>query len=324
MSKSDNVVSELLGAIDTVVGKRLQQLPYDKTIICTIVDDSNAKNGEYKVTDGSVKFSAKCENANYRVDDQVRVSVPNGDTTQEKFILGKYVKDNSTTPITYMSPLSSVLQMSGNLCTSNNSTFGLQATGAGAREEMMLWSTSIEEKDSAMLGNSIYDILYVQADFKTILSNYHITSGTYGLELRLNTKLQNGEAGPAITCVYDSTQMMGNPYAFGIYTTQAAKFDITNIGNVTGIQLWFYQDGNFKHITHSAEPEPISTEPFINNILVKNVQIGFGADLTNVADETVKLYTTDDLRFDNDSTTLFIDNTKTLQFAWYNKDENGK
>jgi hypothetical protein len=69
MANSDNIVSELLGAIDTVVGKRLGQLSYDKTIICTIIDDSNAKNGEYRVTDGSVKFLAKCENTSYHKDE---------------------------------------------------------------------------------------------------------------------------------------------------------------------------------------------------------------------------------------------------------------
>jgi hypothetical protein len=61
----------------------------------------------------------------------------------------------------------------------------------------------------------------------------------------------------------------------------------------------------------------------MNNILIKNIKIGFGADVTNVADETVRLFTTDDLRYDNDSTTNAITNEKHLKFAWYNKDENG-
>jgi hypothetical protein len=68
-NKSEEYVSSLLGAIDTVVGERLKQVAYDKTIICTIIDDSRAKNGEYRVTDGSVKFWAKCENTNYRADE---------------------------------------------------------------------------------------------------------------------------------------------------------------------------------------------------------------------------------------------------------------
>ena len=320
MANSDNIVSELLGAIDTVVGKRLGQLSYDKTIICTIIDDSNAKNGEYRVTDGSVKFLAKCENTSYRKDEQVRVSVPNGDTTQEKFIIGKYVKDNSNTPITYMTPLSSVLQMSGNLIDTNNfSTYGLKASGNGIKDGVLLWSAGIDNKQSTMISNQIYDVIYIQADFKTILSNYNITSGTYGLLLQLSTTLADGQPGPAVNCLFDSTQMMGNPYAFGIYTTQAAKFDITNVGKISNISLTFYQDGNFMHTTHSTTSEPVISGE-INNILIKNIQVGFGSDLMNVADETVKLFTPDSLVFDNNSTV----NSKQLKFAWYNKDENGK
>ena len=329
MANSENVVNQLLGAIDTVIGKRLEQLSYDKTIICTIIDDSKAKNGEYQVSDGSVKFWAKCENANYRNDEQVRVSVPNGDTTQEKFIIGKYVKDSSNTPITYMTPLSSVLKMSGDICnTGNSDIYGLQATGpisgVPTKTGTLLWTADIDADNAAMASSQIYDVIYIQADFKTILSNYSITSGTYGLMLSLGTTLANGAPGPAVTCLFDSTQMMGNPYAFGIYTTQAAKFDITNVGKLSSIQLLFYQDGNFTHNTNSLTPTNIPVVDGVNNILIKNIKIGFGADVTNVADETVKLFTTDDLRYDNDSTTSAITNEKHLKLAWYNKNENGQ
>lgn len=332
MANSENVVNQLLGAIDTVIGKRLEQLSYDKTIICTIIDDSKAKNGEYQVTDGSVKFWVKCENANYRNDEQVRVSVPNGDTTQEKFIIGKYVKDSSNTPITYMTPLSSVLKMSGDICnTQDSDVFGLQATGpvngVPTKTGVLLWTADITEETAAMANSQIYDVIYIQADFKTTLSNYNITSGTYGLILSLGTTLANGEPGPAVTCLFDSNQMLGNPYSFGIYTPQAAKFDITNVGKLSSVQLLFYQDGNFTHNTTTIDSVPLTYPDEIsnmNNLLIKNIKIGFGADVTNVADETVKLFTTDDLRYDNDSTTNAITNEKHLKFAWYNKDENGQ
>lgn len=327
MANSDNIVNELLGAIDTVIGKRLGQLSYDKTIICTIIDDSKAKNGEYRVTDGSVKFWAKCENTGYHVDDQVRVSVPNGDATQEKFIVGKYVKDNSNTPITYMTPLSSVLQMSGNLCDNNSGTYGLKASGPGAdgkptKTGLLLWSADVTNDNAAMLNSKIYDVIYVQADFKTILSNYNIVSGSYGLVLSLGTTLSSGAAGPPVTCVFDSTQMLGNPYAFGIYTSQAAKFDIKNVGQISSIQLMLYQGGDFLHNTSSLEPVNIPVGDF-NNILVKNICVGFGTDVMGIADETVKIFTTDDLRFDNKGADT-SNNVKHLKLAWYNKNENGQ
>jgi len=43
----------------------------------------------------------------------------------------------------------------------------------------------------------------------------------------------------------------------------------------------------------------------------------------NIADETVKIFTTDDLRYDNDETNT-IHNHKALKLAWYNKDDNGQ
>jgi hypothetical protein len=134
-----------------------------------------------------------------------------------------------------------------------------------------------------MQANSIYDVIYLQAEFKCLLSHYSITSGTYGFVLSLGTTLSDGSAGPAINCVFDSTMMLGNPYAFGIFSKQAAKFDITNVHNISSIHLYFVQDGNFIHNT-KGRPESVPVNPEINNILVKNIQIGFGADLINVAD----------------------------------------
>jgi hypothetical protein len=228
-----------------------------------------------------------------------------------------------------MTPLGSVLKMSGDICnTGNSDIYGLQATGPNngvpTKTGTLLWTADIDADSAAMASSQIYDVIYIQADFKTILSNYNITSGTYGLMLSLGTTLASGAPGPAVTCLFDSTQMMGNPYAFGIYTTQAAKFDITNVGKLSSVQLLFYQDGNFTHNTSSLTPENIPVVDGVNNILIKNIKIGFGADVTNVADETVKLFTTDDLRYDNDSTTSAITNEKHLKLAWYNKDENGQ
>ena len=52
----------LCQAIDTIVQQRISNLSFDQTIICTIVDDTDAKNGHYVVTDKSVRFDAYSEN----------------------------------------------------------------------------------------------------------------------------------------------------------------------------------------------------------------------------------------------------------------------
>jgi hypothetical protein len=66
---SDVIVEGLCGAISTIVSSALQDLSYDQTIICTIVDNSKSSNGEYRVTDGSTEFVAKSENTSYQKDD---------------------------------------------------------------------------------------------------------------------------------------------------------------------------------------------------------------------------------------------------------------
>jgi hypothetical protein len=66
---SNTITSNLFGAIDNIIHSRLKELQYDKTEICTIVDDSKAANGEYRVTNGSVTYTAKSENDSYKKDD---------------------------------------------------------------------------------------------------------------------------------------------------------------------------------------------------------------------------------------------------------------
>jgi hypothetical protein len=111
----------------------LQEVSFDKTIVCTITDDSDKKNGHYIVTDGNIRFDAYTTNVNYRVDDQVRVSILNGDFSEKKFIIGKYVADNTTTPIAYTSPLAGIVPISDNLVTnlgeSGTGVFGIKANG---------------------------------------------------------------------------------------------------------------------------------------------------------------------------------------------------
>jgi hypothetical protein len=53
---------ELFGAIDMIVENRIRNIPIDKTIVCTIIDNTFAKNeGKYTVSDGEVRFEAYSE-----------------------------------------------------------------------------------------------------------------------------------------------------------------------------------------------------------------------------------------------------------------------
>lgn len=329
---SDAIVEGLCGAISTIVSSALQDLSYDQTIICTIVDNSKSSNGEYKVTDGSTEFVAKSENTSYQKDDQVRVSILKGDMTQEKFIIGKYVNSDSNVPITYMSPLDSVMKMTDNLFTGkkdDDKPYGLYANGQKTlsnandwepkREQEILSTITLGDNQSSMINTQIYDTAYIQLDLKTLMFEYNIVSGHYGIGVSLGL-VKDQKYVSSADYIFDSSQMLGNPYNFGIYTQQAAKFDIKSVGTINTIVVFWYQDGNFKHITHSDEEQYV--ESYAPNILAKNITIGFGSNVINVADDTIKLFSLDEEQYNGDDSDS--ERLRELKVAWYNKNDLGQ
>ena len=56
MSEFNN---NILQAVDTIISQRLNEMKYDKTIVCEIVQKKD--NGEYIVFDNTTKFTAYAE-----------------------------------------------------------------------------------------------------------------------------------------------------------------------------------------------------------------------------------------------------------------------
>ena len=109
-----------------------------------------------------------------------------GDYTQKKFILGKYVTDNNSNPITYISPIDKVVNVSGNLAVFSDGTpinGGIVANGSTTSK--VLWNRRLENEFLAMQDNNIFNTLILKGDFKTLLSNYDLISGNYGLKVDL-------------------------------------------------------------------------------------------------------------------------------------------
>ena len=75
-------------AIDIILDERQKQLKFDITDIYTIVDDSEAYNGIYRVSNGVEKFNAYSDLTTYTKDQEVYVVIPKGDYSQQKTIIG--------------------------------------------------------------------------------------------------------------------------------------------------------------------------------------------------------------------------------------------
>lgn len=97
----------------------------DKTVTCTIIDDTNKTEGKYRVSDGSTEFYAYSDNTTYANNNVVYVTIPNGDYTQQKIITGKYTED-SDEPYIYTKPFDTFLPCSPNIVT-NGQKVGLEA-----------------------------------------------------------------------------------------------------------------------------------------------------------------------------------------------------
>lgn len=324
----------ILQAVEIVVGKCLNDVAFDKTEICTIVSDADKKNGRYTVTNGSARYDAFVNTSNsaekapeYKVNDSVRVSVPNGDYSQKKYIEGLNVVDNDTCPITYVSPLDTVLDMTDNII-SGEKIHGLRANDRN-QSEWCLWSADCNQSAYRKLqNNGLYDTIAIKGDFKTLLTGYNVNSGSYGLRLDMYFKPTNGTDKLIKHSAYlDSSDMYGNPYSFLIYSTQAVKFSIANIGTIQTISLYFYQKNNFTYLTDGGVQTPLpvlrAEDPDYSNLLLKNIYLSFGSDIINIDDNTVKLYTNEPLEYDrlaDDEST----NTKGIGLLWYNKNDAGQ
>ena len=319
-------VEQIFGAIDVILNQRLQDVSFDKTIICTIVDDSDKKNGHYIVTDGTIKFDAYTSDASYRNDEQVRVSVLNGDLTEKKFISGKYVADEDSQPITYTPPLEGIVPITGNLVSNGNNVFSIRANGDTV--EKVIWSMSLDDDSFRDLqSNGIYNTITLKADFKTLLSHYNLKSGNYGLRLDLLIQPTLGSSQRIRKYVaLDSSEMFGNPYTFSVYSPQAKKIDIVSTGIICEMVLWLYQsitpDGEGARFINKSDQE-IPVNKFTDDILVKDIELGFGSNITTIADNTVEIFTTDSPNYlyenHNDESNL-----KHIELLWYNKTENNE
>lgn len=316
-------VESLFQGVDILIDKRLEEVSYDKTIICTITDNSDGKNGKYRVSDGSATYIAYSDLDDYRNGDQVRVSIPMGDFSQKKFIVGKYAQDNDVAPITYRSAIDTIVNVSGNLTkVLGDKTFGIVANGD--TPSIILWNQSLSDKRFGDLQkNDIYNTIVLKADFKTLFNNQNIISGTYGLRIDLMVRPSvNSPTKMRRSIELSSEEMFGNPYNFTLYSTQSKSFNISSTGIIEGIELSLFQKNNFEvdkkgHLTYpQGQPVP-------DNIIVKNIEIGFGSDILKVDDNVVQIYSDDGLFYNYDPHSEKT-NLKKIGLMWYNKDDNNK
>lgn len=312
MANTEQLVFQLLEAMNIVSSASVQQVNFDRTIICTITDASKAKEGVYQVSDGSVKFEAHAEETNYREKDQVRVQIPDGDMTQDKYIIGKAIQKNLNQPINYVSPSQKIVGLTDKLITSSNK-IELIATSDKKRTAISMGI----DVEKLKINLSIIDSLVVGFKAQTFFLQEFMQKGNYGVIIQLSDGQKTKEF------EFNNNYFLGNTYAFAIPTAQEALFDVKDENFVVkSIRLDFYQDGNFQYInpqTGVLEDYTSENEKGLTNIIFSDFFITFGNSVNTYEDNTVKIFT-DVATYDVSQK----DQNINLNLVWYNKTENNE
>lgn len=271
----------ICNAVDEIITSKLQGLQYDITKLCTIVDDSMNHQGKYIVTDGTARYEAFTTDISLKKGNQVLVSIPNGNYNMTKTIKGR-VASTDTTPFKYTSPIDTMIKITNNIFNGirNSEDNGLLANG----DKIMigpLWSLSGVDNLTG------YTRLGIAANFRSWLNGLDIVSGSYGIKVLVRPKTNN----EVYELTFSSTDMVGNPYLFEDYFYQEKVFDVSQIENIQDIEIYFYQDGNFKN--GQGELIKYPEENYPNNLFVDGVKIYLGYDMNDFNEETLTIFTPD-------------------------------
>jgi hypothetical protein len=311
-------------AVDTIVSKKLEGIHFDTTIKCTVTDVGTAEEGKYTVSNGSTTFTAYANDTAYKVNDVVYVTIPNGDYAQQKLIAGKSVS-SSTAPFIYTSPFDAILDASTNLVLDTLDPIGLTANSE--KSEILIWNYDFTTNNKELTS---YNTLGISAEFRSWLSSMNTTNGEYGLKLLIHTRpdvtigAENEESEDYVLYL-SINDMYGNPYNFNTYYTQEKTFDISNLGTITNMQLFFYQvPGSFTN----SDGELISHSDFLGNdlaanLFVRNPYICVGYDIEDFADEQAILYTLDYSTYTSAQSVENKSNNKTIQLRWLHEFDDG-
>lgn len=85
-----NIQEEIFRSIETIVEKKIDDIPFDKTVDGMVVNDTLAELGQYVVKYQDIEFKAFSNNntVKYKNEDNVMILIPGGDFNAKKSIVG--------------------------------------------------------------------------------------------------------------------------------------------------------------------------------------------------------------------------------------------
>lgn len=311
MSKATDIRNNILEAVNTIAMRRIDELKLDKTITAIIDSAVGVVNSRkvYKVEYEGGYFNAIAQNTNdaYLPRMAVYVSIPEGNFSNEKFIIGKASKiatDSQKSAIAAVANNYGIIGKNAIAHANDKSQFGLRSYH-DPKSEIGENGTSIEHRyrflyggpekkkdltiDSLDLDNYKDEAtaIMVKADFMTTLTEEqrNQASGEYGLVFNLVFKNLIATYGETYGEVFD-------------YFADKLKVKDTN-GNYVSLK-----DKDALITNNLTKGENNTLDIKLNEILglIRDFKIASPAEYTQEMDEIVTAYTNELQNIINDTT----------------------
>lgn len=280
-SKNSGLTKDLFDAMYTIVTGVVAEQKYDITKDCKIIevllDDNGERTGVYRVKSQDAVYTAYARQGEvYSAGQNVYVQIPNGDFNEQKFIVGTKVNADDEQDIynlkmpfddfigfynlTYNTPMPERGYWAN--CDFQGISEELVAEQPFPASEDHVWHWENPDVNGKPI---VATKLGIEVDVSTLLHTFRPISGKYGLRIVLRGKYaENIETETTQEEVreyrFTSDNMYGNPYAYTVPSTQQMVIDTTGFQSYESIDIWFWQDHQFKDELGAEIPWGAKTE----------------------------------------------------------------
>lgn len=252
-------IENLFQSIDTIVNARIANLPFDQTIECEVI--KLEEDNKYLIKYQASTFPAYSKGEVYSPGDIVYVQVPQGDFTQDKFIISKrsLVEKNTTKKMPFLSFVKNTNVLRASI---SEREYYVQTSSNWAESNVSTMEVKNFYGETKAAG---YTRIGLKFAVKAGITE-ELISGEYGVRLILKGYDQSKTYLPwdaAITSPiletrtynFSMKEMVGSSvYNTLGYNNQEKVYDITNFV-VTSAQVQFYQNGKFLKLESSRSSD---------------------------------------------------------------------
>ena len=270
---SNELNEKIFRSVDTIVSARLQNLPFDQTIVGVIesVPENLEGTQKYIVNYKGAKLTVFVneKDKSYALNEEVYVLIPQGNFSGKKLITGRVINDYEVIGKDDSKTFYGVNQLFN-----QSKEIVLNPTSEGRESSKTIMGPQSYINNNELVGYTTLRISYnLMADLYN--GTKALNKGVYGIRIILSGKDQTTKELKTftrqITTIASNKDMLFlSAYKTGGYTSQYFDIDVTNlIINDIEIELW--EDGNFYDSNNNKID---SSDSF--SIVFKNINLYLG------------------------------------------------